>query len=67
MENDTPDETYGLQALSQIEKERSKNKIVDWKITDSATKDKLMVELTELRFETIVKKSMKNCNSQRKY
>ena len=56
MENDTSDETYGLQALSQIEKERSKNKIVDWKITDSATKDKLMVELTELRFETIVKR-----------
>jgi hypothetical protein len=56
VENDTPDETYGLQALSQIEKERSKNKIVDWKITDSATKDKLMVELTELRFETIVKR-----------
>jgi hypothetical protein len=31
--------------------EDNKNKIVDWKITDSVTRDELLVELTELRNE----------------
>ena len=33
-------------------KEDNKNKIADWKITDFATKDELLVELTELMFES---------------
>jgi hypothetical protein len=32
--------------------EDNKNRIVDWKIIDNVTNDKLLVELTELRFET---------------
>jgi hypothetical protein len=56
-------------------REDNKNKIVDWKITDSVTKDELLVELTELRnetsddkegrlaFEKIVERIWQNCNS----
>ncbi|MGB7956906.1 MAG: hypothetical protein WCF23_23275, partial [Candidatus Nitrosopolaris sp.] len=54
--------------------EDNKNRIVDWKIIDNVTNDELLVELTELRFETseekdsrlafemIIERIMINCN-----